>query len=205
MTSTPPLIVAMTGATGAIYGVRLLERLREASVPTHLILTPWAKRNIVHETDWTVPQVESLATTVERLKNLASVVSSGSFPTRGMVVAPCSVKTVAAINAGITDNLVARAADVVLKERRHLVLVVRETPFSQIHLRNMLELARMGVVIMPPVPAFYHRPKTIDDIVDHTVARVFDQLDIEAPWAVRWDGEISTGEHSLGADDDAPA
>jgi len=188
--SSPGVIVGITGATGAIYGVRLLEWLRRCEVPSHLILTPWGKRTVEHEMALPVKEVEALATTVEHYGDLGSAVSSGSFATLGMAIAPCSMKTVAAVNAGFGDNLVTRAADVVLKERRRLVLVVRETPLSEIHLRNMLELARMGAVVMPPVPAFYNHPESIDQMVDYTVARILDQFSIPAPWAERWDGKL---------------
>ena len=188
--SRPGLIVGITGATGAIYGVRLLERLREVEVPSHLILSTWGKRTIEHETSYSVTQVQDLATTVEGYNNLAAAMSSGSFPTAGMIVAPCSVKTLASIAVGLADNLLARAADVVLKERRPLVLLVRETPLNQVHLENMLRLAQMGVVVMPPVPAFYNHPATIEEMVDFTVARALDQLDLPAPWVDRWDGQM---------------
>ena len=186
------MIVGITGATGAIYGVKLLERLREQEVPSHLILSTWGKRTIEHETSYTAAQVRDLATTVEGFNNLASTISSGSFKTAGMVVAPCSVKTLASISVGLADNLISRAADVVLKERRPLVLMVRESPLNQIHLENMLRLAKMGVVVMPPVPAFYNQPASIDELVDYTVARALDQLDLPAPWADdgRWDGKM---------------
>jgi len=188
--SSTGLIVGITGATGAIYGVHLLERLRELEVPTHLILSPWGKRTIEHETSFTVKQVHDLATTVEGYNDMGATLSSGSFETAGMVVAPCSMKTLAGIRVGLADNLIARAADVALKERRRLVLVVRETPLNQVHLKNMLELAKMGVVIFPPVPSFYNRPTTLDEVVDYTTARVLDQLDIRAPRDDRWDGVL---------------
>lgn len=192
--SRPGLVVGITGATGAIYGVRLLERLRDVEVPSHLILSTWGKRTIEHETDYTVAEVQALATTVEGYTNLAAPMSSGSFPTSGMIVAPCSVKTLAAIAVGLADNLLTRAADVVLKERRPLVLLVRETPLHQVHLENMLKLAQMGVVVMPPVPAFYNHPSSIEELVDFTVARAMDQLALPAPWATRWDGQMRRSE-----------
>src|SRR5688500_17377463 len=169
------VIVGLTGATGAIYGVRILQRLREAGAETHLVISRWGARTLQHETPYTREQVEALASASYAPADMGAAISSGSFRTDGMVVAPCSAKTLAAIASGFGDNLVHRAADVVLKERRRLVLVLRETPLSYIHLENMLKLSRMGAVILPPVPAFYNEPRTIDDLVDHTVARVLDQ------------------------------
>ncbi|MBO1331547.1 UbiX family flavin prenyltransferase [Streptomyces sp. VRA16 Mangrove soil] len=181
------LIVALTGATGAVYGIRLLEALRAApGVETHLILTRWARTTIELETDRTVADVHGLADVVHRPGDQAAAVSSGSYRTDGMVVAPCSMKTLAGIRAGYADGLVGRAADVVLKERRPLVLVPRESPLHEIHLENMLALARMGVRIVPPMPAFYGRPRTVDDLVDHTVARILDQLGLPGPEVARW-------------------
>ena len=187
------LIVGITGATGAIYGVRLLERLREPGVETHLVISRWGARTLLHETPYTREQVEALAHTTYAPADMGAAISSGSFQTDGMIVAPCSAKTLAAIAHGFGDNLVHRAADVVLKERRTLVLAVREAPLSDIHLENMLKLSRMGAVILPPMPAFYNHPRTVDDIVDHTVARMLDQFGIEVPGAVRWTGEMGVG------------
>lgn len=185
------VIVGITGATGAIYGVRALETLAAQGVQTHLILSPWGKRTIEHETGRSVADVQALATTVEGFGDLASRVSSGSFETAGMLIAPCSVKTLAAIAVGLADNLISRAADVVLKESRRLVMLVRETPLHEIHLDNMLRLARMGATVMPPVPAFYNNPTTIDDLVDYTVMRALDQLGLSDPDdARRWDGQL---------------
>jgi flavin prenyltransferase len=184
------LIVGITGATGAIFGIRLLEALRGASVESHLIVSKWGLQTIEHETSYTLQQVRALATVFHEQGNMGAALSSGSFLTDGMVIAPCSVRTLAAIAHGIGDHLVHRAADVILKERRRLVLLVRETPLSEVHLENMLKLARMGVTIMPPMPAFYNRPKTVDDMVDHIVARMLDQFGIEADFAKRWDGEM---------------
>jgi 4-hydroxy-3-polyprenylbenzoate decarboxylase len=184
------LIVAITGATGAIYGVRLLERLREAGVESHLIVSRWGARTLVHETPYTREQVEGLATVAYAPGDMGAAVSSGSFQTDGMAVVPCSVRTLAAIAGGFGDNLVHRAADVVLKERRPLVLAVREAPLSEIHLENMLKLARMGVRVMPPVPAFYDHPRTVADIVDHTVARILDQFGVPVDGATRWSGQM---------------
>jgi 4-hydroxy-3-polyprenylbenzoate decarboxylase len=187
------LIVGITGATGAIYGVRLLERLRDAGAETHVVISRWGARTLIHETDWTRARVEQLATAAYSPADMGAAISSGSFRTDGMVVAPCSAKTLAAIAHGYSDNLVHRAADVTLKERRRLVLVVRETPLSDIHLQNMLTLSRMGAVMLPPVPAFYHKPQNVDAIVDHTVARILDQFGIEVAGAPRWAGEMGVG------------
>nr|WP_323748156.1 non-oxidative hydroxyarylic acid decarboxylases subunit B [Catenulispora rubra] len=183
------LIVAMTGATGAPFGVRLLEALRTVEgVETHLVLSRWARTTIELETPYTAREVTELADVSYGPGDQAAVIASGSFRTDGMVVIPCSMKTLAGIRAGYADDLIGRAADVVLKERRKLVLVPRETPFSEIHLDNMLALSRMGVVVAPPVPAFYNRPGSVDDIIDHVVARVLDQFDIAVPFARRWNG-----------------
>lgn len=187
------VIVGISGATGIIYGVRLLERLREASVETHLVMSRWGGRTLLHETSYTREQVEALAHVAYAPSDMGAAISSGSFQTAGMIVAPCSAKTLAAIAHGYGDSLIHRAADVVLKERRKLVLSVREAPLSDIHLENMLKLSRMGAVILPPMPAFYLNPKSIDDIVDHTVARMLDQLGVEVPGAQRWSGEMGVG------------
>ncbi|SDJ42223.1 UbiX family flavin prenyltransferase [Streptomyces indicus] len=183
------LIVGMTGATGAVYGVRLLEALRaQPDVETHLVLTRWARTTIELETGRKVAEVLKLADVVHRPGDQTAAVSSGSFRTGGMVIVPCSMKTLAGIRAGYADGLVGRAADVVLKERRPLVLVPRESPLHEIHLENMLALARMGARIVPPMPAFYQRPRTVDDLVDHTVARILDQLGLPGPEVERWEG-----------------
>ena len=186
------LIVGMTGSTGAIFGIRLLEALKHAEVESHLVISKWAQRTIEHETSHTVEQVRSLATVVHSQGDMGASISSGSFITEGMVVIPCSVRTLGGIANGYGEHLVHRAADVILKERRRLVLVVRETPLSEVHLENMLKLARMGVSIVPPMPAFYNHPKTVDDVVDHIVFRVLDQFGIEAPFGKRWDGHMQT-------------
>jgi 4-hydroxy-3-polyprenylbenzoate decarboxylase len=187
------VIVGMTGATGVIYGVRLLERLREAGVETHLIISRWGARTLLHETPYTREHVESLAHASYAPTDMGALVSSGSFATAGMIVAPCSARTLGAIANGYGDSLIHRAADVVLKERRKLLLAVREAPLSDIHLENMLKLSRMGVVILPPVPAFYNNPRSLADLVDHTVARILDQFGIEVPGATRWSGEMRVG------------
>ncbi|MCB5907443.1 non-oxidative hydroxyarylic acid decarboxylases subunit B [Streptomyces pinistramenti] len=183
------LIVGMTGATGAVFGIRLLENLRELpGVETHLVLSRWARTTIELETGLSAREVGELADEVHPPDDQGATLSSGSFRTDGMVIAPCSMKTLAGIRAGYADGLVARAADVTLKERRRLVLVPRETPLSEIHLENMLALSRMGVQMVPPMPAFYHHPASVDDIVDHITARILDQFDLPAPAAVRWAG-----------------
>jgi 4-hydroxy-3-polyprenylbenzoate decarboxylase len=182
------LIVGITGASGAILGVRTLEALRMLGVETHLVLSNWARTTITHETGLAVSDVEKLAQHVHHQDNQAACISSGSFKTDGMIVAPCSMKTLAAIRAGFGETLICRAADVTLKERRKLVLVARESPFSEIHLENMLALARMGTVIFPPIPAFYNRPESIDDLVNHIVGRLLDQFGLEMPGVKRWAG-----------------
>jgi 4-hydroxy-3-polyprenylbenzoate decarboxylase len=187
------IIVAITGATGAIYGVRILQRLREAGAETHLVISRWGARTLLHETPFSREQVESLASVTYAPADMGAAISSGSFRTDGMVIAPCSAKTLAAVAHGFGENLVHRAADVVLKERRRLVLVVREAPLSDIHLENMLKLSRMGAVVLPPMPAFYNHPRTVDDVVDHTVSRVLDQFGLETSGAERWTGEMGVG------------
>jgi 4-hydroxy-3-polyprenylbenzoate decarboxylase len=183
------LIVGITGATGAVLGIRLLQELRDhPDVETHLVLSRWAKATIELETTWSARDVMALADVAHGPEDQAASVSSGSFRTDGMVVLPCSVKTLAAIRIGYGGDLIARAADVTLKERRRLVLGVRETPLSVIHLDNMLALARMGVTILPPVPAFYNHPGSVDDVVDHVVARTLDQFGLDNDRTPRWEG-----------------
>ena len=180
------LIIALTGATGAIYGVRLLEMLRETDVETHLIISPWGRRTLLHETTYTVDKVLALADVSYVANDQGAAISSGSFLTMGMAVVPCSMRTLAAIAHGLGDNLIHRAADVVLKERRKLLLAPRETPLSDIHLKNMLKLSRMGTVICPPMPGFYQRPESIDDIVNQTAVRILDQFGIHMNSPGRW-------------------
>jgi 4-hydroxy-3-polyprenylbenzoate decarboxylase len=187
------LVVGLTGATGAILGIRLLHALRSLPVETHLVLSQWARATIETETGYSVRAVHALADHVYGARDQAAAISSGSFRTDGMVVIPCSMKTLAAIRTGYGEGLIARAADVTLKERKPLVLVPREMPLSVIHLENMLALARMGVVIAPPMPAFYQRPATVEDIIDHTVARVLDQLGLDLPGARRWPDDAEGG------------
>jgi len=189
------IIVAITGATGAIFGVRVLEALGAAGVETHLVLSIWGQRTVEHETGLTFDELCARASVVHGSGNMAATVSSGSFRTDGMVVVPCTMRTAAAIAYGYGESLVQRAADVVLKERRRLVVVPRETPLSEVHLESLLKLARMGVAIVPPMPAFYNNPASIDDIVNHIAARVLDQFDIDARFAKRWDGRLARATH----------
>ena len=180
------LIVGITGSTGVIYGVRLLEVLKEKNIESHLIITEWAKKCLTMETEFTLDYVKSLASTVSDEKNMASSVSSGTHKIDGMIIIPCSMKTLSSIAEGYDETLVARAAGVTLKESRKLVLVTRETPLTAINLENMLKLARLGVVILPPVPGFYTKPKTIAELVDHTVGKCLDQFDIDHDLYKRW-------------------
>jgi 4-hydroxy-3-polyprenylbenzoate decarboxylase len=185
------LIVAITGATGVVYGIELLKLLRETSVEAHVVISAWAARTLLHETDYTKEDVSRLAGEVYAVNDMGAAISSGSFLTRGMIVAPCSMRTLGAIANGVGDNLIHRAADVVLKERRSLVLAVRESPLSAIHLKNMLSLSRMGVSICPLVPAFYTRPATLGDVVRYSAARLLDQVGIHIDTS-RWDGRLGT-------------
>jgi 4-hydroxy-3-polyprenylbenzoate decarboxylase len=188
------LIVGISGASGVIYGIRLLEVLRRrGDMETHLVLTKPAERTIVEETDWKPDDVRALASVVHAPSDIGAGIASGSFQNTGMIVMPCSIRTVAAIAYCQADNLLTRAADVTLKERRKLVLVVRETPFHRGHLQAMLEATEAGAIIMPPLPAFYGRPKTIDDLVNHTVGRVLDLFGIENELLKRW-GELPADE-----------
>lgn len=182
------IVLGMTGATGAVIGIRLLKALRALDVETHLVLSQWARATIDLETNLTVREVQAMADHVYGAKDQAAAISSGSFRTDGMIVAPCSMKTLAAIRYGFGEGLIARAADVTIKERRRLVLIPRESPLSEIHLENMLALARMGTSIVPPMPAFYLQPQTTEDMVDHLVARVLDQFGLELPETQRWNG-----------------
>jgi flavin prenyltransferase len=199
MEQTKParLIVGITGATGTIFGVRLLQMLHGSGVETHLVVSKWAARTLTHETQHSLKYVQSLATHSYGIGAQGAAISSGSFVTLGMVIAPCSMRTLAAIAHGLGDNLIHRAADVILKERRKLVLVVRESPFNEIHLENMLKLARMGVVILPPVPAFYNNPQNLDDMINHIAMRVIDQFDIHLDVMNRWDGVLLDRKRSL--------
>ncbi|KAJ0108296.1 3-octaprenyl-4-hydroxybenzoate carboxy-lyase UbiX [Diaporthe amygdali] len=182
------IIVAITGATGAQIGIHILQTLRRLNVETHIIISKWAAETIKWETDYTPAAVKALADHSYSSHDLAAPIASGSYRVDGMIIAPCSVKTLAAINAGICDDLVTRAADVCLKERKRLVLSVRETPFSEIHLRNMMEVTRAGAIIAPPVVGFYTRPSSINDILDQMVGRLLDLFDLDARNFERWDG-----------------
>ena len=186
------LIVGITGATGTIFGVRLLQMLHGSGVETHMVMSKWGARTLIHETRHTVEEVQALATHNYSLGDQGAAISSGSFVTLGMVIVPCSMRSLAAIANGLADNLIHRAADVILKERRKLVLVVRESPLHDIHLENMLKLSRMGVVILPPVPAFYNHPQNLDDMINHVTMRILDQFDIHLDVMNRWDGTMFT-------------
>jgi flavin prenyltransferase len=181
------LVIGISGATGVIYGIRLLEALNgQEGIESHLVITDMGKVTIAMESDYSVAAVEKLATHVYNIKDLAASISSGSFTTDGMVVAPCSVKTLSSVARSANDNLLTRAADVTLKERRKLVLLLRETPLHAGHCRLMLDASNIGAIIMPPVPAFYTKPQSINDIVDHTVSRVLDFWDLELLPTKRW-------------------
>ena len=188
------LIVGMTGASGAIFGVRLLQVLADTDVEVHLVVSKWAQQTLEHETTVTLNELRELADVYYGPGDMGAAISSGSFMTDGMVIIPCSTRSVGAIALGIGEHLVHRAADVILKERRKLVMVVRETPLNEIHLENMLKLSRMGVSILPPMPAFYNHPQSVDDIVNHIVSRVLDQFSITADFAKRWDGTMRNRE-----------
>jgi 4-hydroxy-3-polyprenylbenzoate decarboxylase len=188
---TPRLVVGISGASGVVYGVRLLELLRETPVETHLVVTRAAQLTLSQETSLRLADVESLADHTYSNQDVGAAIASGSFRTMGMVVAPCSVKSMSEINTGVTSSLLARAADVVLKERRRLVLMVRETPLHRNHLRTMAELAELGAVIAPPVPAFYPDPHSVEALVDQTVGRVLDLFEIESGVVERWTGMSS--------------
>jgi flavin prenyltransferase len=190
MTPTPPrrLTIGISGASGIVYGIRMLELLRETDVETHLVMSRSAEMTLAYETDLKIKDIRALAKVNHPNTDIGASISSGSFQTMGMVVAPCSIKTMSEIATGVTGSLLSRAADVVLKERRRLVLAVRETPLHSGHLRTMAQLADMGAVIAPIVPAFYNRPKTIDDIVNHTVGRLLDLFGLDMPVVKRWQG-----------------
>jgi len=188
------LIIAITGATGAVYGVRLLQAVRNTSgIETHLMVSDAGVLNLHQELDMNRKDVEALAHVVHNVRDIGASIASGSFQSYGMIIAPCSMKTLASVAHGLSDNLIARAADVVLKERRRLVLMVRETPFNLAHLRNMTAVTEMGGIIFPPLPGFYQRPQTIAEMVDHTIARVLDLFAIEHELAPRWHGLKSAG------------
>lgn len=181
------LIIGISGASGAVYGIRTLQTLRDIpDIETHLVLSPSAKRTILEETDWDVPAVEALADVVHSHRDIGAAIASGSFQTIGMLVAPCSIKSLSGIVNSYSDNLLTRAADVCLKERRRLVLLVRETPLHVGHIELLGQAARYGAVVLPPMPAFYNRPQTVDDIVNHTVGKALDQFEIPHQLFKRW-------------------
>ena len=189
------LIVGMSGASGVIYGIRILEVLRElGGYELHLVMSRYARMNIEIETDYTWKYVEGLADVVHNSGNQAASISSGSFKTEGMIVAPCSMRSLSAITHSLADNLLTRAADVVLKDRRRLVLMPREAPLHVGHCKLMYEAAQLGAIIAPPMPAFYNRPETVDDIVNHSVARVLDLFDVDTDLMKRWEGPQPQGE-----------
>jgi 4-hydroxy-3-polyprenylbenzoate decarboxylase len=187
-----PLVVGISGASGVIYGVRLLEVLRDNGIPSHLIISKSAALTLKEETGFSIEHVRKLAAVTHSNGDLGASVSSGSFKTRGMVIVPCSIRTLSDVAYGTTSQLLSRAADVTLKERRRLVLVVRETPLHAGHLRSMTAATENGAIIMPPVPAFYHRPQSIDDIVNQTVGRCLDLFDIDPGLVKRWQPNIET-------------
>lgn len=184
------LVVGMTGATGAAIGVRVLAALKELGVETHLVISKWARATIHMETPHSVQDVVALASKTYSERDQAAAISSGSFRVDGMIVVPCSMKTLAAIRCGYGEGLIARAADVTLKEQRKLVIVPREAPLNAIHLENMLALTRAGALMLPPMPAFYNKPKTVDDIINHTVSRILDQFGLDNDFTKRWEGPL---------------
>lgn len=188
------LIVGMTGASGAVYAVRLLELLRDTDIETHLVMSRAAKMTLAYETDFKVSDVEKLASIVHPNENIGAACSSGSFRTMGMVIAPCSIKTMSEIATGVTGNLLSRAADVALKERRRVVLLLRETPLHLGHIRTMAAVTEAGAIVYPPVPAFYSRPTSLAEMVDHTLYRVLDLFDVDLGKIRRWAGEKARSE-----------
>jgi flavin prenyltransferase len=197
MTATR-LVVGMTGASGVAYGVRLLEVLRELGVESHLVMTRAAEMTLAYETDHKLAEVQALAHTRYAIGDVGAAIASGSFPAAGMIIAPCSMKSLAEIATGVTSNLLTRAADVMLKERRRLVMMVRETPLHAVHIRNMLTVTELGAIVAPPVPAFYTRPSSVQAIVDQTVGRVLDLFGLDTGGVKRW-GEGTDGAANLAA------
>jgi 4-hydroxy-3-polyprenylbenzoate decarboxylase len=188
MTNPQRLIVGISGASGIIYGIRILQTLADSEVETHLVMSESARLTLSSESSMSVKDMEALATEVHHIKNIGATIASGSFKTMGMVIAPCSIRSLSEISWGMTTSLLSRAADVVLKERRRLVLLVRETPLHAGHLKTMLQATENGAIIMPPVPAFYAQPETIDEMVNHTVGRCLDLFDIDTNLTKRWEG-----------------
>lgn len=193
----PRLIVGISGASGVIYGIRLLELLKRAHIESHLIMSKAAQVTLAYETDLKVADVEKLATVVHSNQDIGAACSSGSFRTLGMIIAPCSIKTMAEIATGVTPNLLSRAADVALKERRRVVLMLRETPLHLGHIRNMAAVTEAGAIVYPPVPAFYTRPTSLEDMVDHTLSRVLDLFDIDTGLVRRWAGEKTRNKEAV--------
>jgi 4-hydroxy-3-polyprenylbenzoate decarboxylase len=192
------LVIGITGASGVIYGIRLLEVLSTMKeIETHLIISEAGETNISYETSWKIDDVKGMASFCYGINDISARIASGSFKTDGMIVAPCTIKTMSALANSYAENLLTRAADMTLKERRRLVLLVRETPLHLGHIRNMERLSEMGAIIMPPVPAFYHRPRTIQDIIDHTVGKVLDIFNIKHNLFERWSGIVSEESSSL--------
>ncbi len=201
MTQTKRLIVAITGASGVSYGVRLLQVLSEMpNIKIHLVVSDSGVLNLQHELDMNLTQLAGLAEVTHHINNIGATIASGSFESDGMVVAPCSMRTLAAVAHGLSDNLITRAADVMLKERRRLILMVRETPFNLAHLRNMTSVTEMGGIIYPPLPCFYHRPQTVAEIINHTVSRVISLLGIEDTKALHWEGLAVAKQDGLACD-----
>ena len=196
MTTNPTqrLVVGIAGASGSIYGIRALELLRKAGIETHLVMSKSAEMTLAYESDLSPKEVRALASVYHPVADIGAAISSGSFLTMGMLIAPCSIKTMSEIATGVTSSLLTRAADVVLKERRRLVLAVRETPLHGGHLRTMTTLSDIGAIVAPIVPAFYNRPKTIDDIINHTVGRLLDLFGIDTRAVKRWTGDIPQDE-----------
>ena len=182
------IVVCITGATGVIYGIRLLEKLSELKIETHLVMSKWAKVTLKEETNYSLKDLEKIATYIYSDSDQSAPIASGSFRYDGVVIAPCSMKTLAGIRMGFAENLIMRTADVALKERRRLVLMVRETPLSVIHLENLLGVAKAGAIIFPAMPAFYHQPYTLDDVINQGVGRILDMFDIDDPSLKRWEG-----------------
>ncbi len=193
MADKPRLIVGISGASGVIYGIRMLEALSKLPVESHLVMSKSAEMTIAYETDMKSADVKALADVVYPIADIGAAISSGSFRTMGMVVAPCTIRSLSEIASGVTSSLLSRAADVVLKERRRLVLMLRETPLHAGHVQSMLRATEMGAIIAPPVPAFYTRPQTLDDVVNQTVGRVLDLFDIESGLPQRWGEDVDGG------------
>jgi len=191
------IIIGISGASGVIYGIRLLEVLKELAMETHLVLTEEAKTNILLETSFSVEDLEGLAYKGYDINDLAAPISSGSFKTDGMVIAPCTIKTLSGVAHSYNENLLIRAADVTLKEQRRLILVVRETPLHKGHLELMKRVADLGGVILPPVPAFYHSPRRIEDLIDHTIGKILDLMEVDHSLYKRWEGVVKEGEEKF--------